>query len=119
MHYFKKEHLPIGDIRLVIDDGSAYSANYIAMLEKTGYQLYVDNDKINLNGLSRNDKFKAIYQKKILYQKVKSMNAYSSYHNYKVLMYYCQLCLNRVVLDIKIQDYSQIKKVHNSDGSVE
>ena len=62
--------MPIGDIRVVLDDGSDFSANYIGMLERSGYQLYEEND-LDINDLSLKNKFKTIYQKKIIYQKIK------------------------------------------------
>ena len=69
-NYYQNEQLPIGDIKVVIDDGSDFSANYIGMLEKSGYQLYVEND-IDTSDLSLENRFKTIYQKKILYEKIK------------------------------------------------
>jgi hypothetical protein len=53
--------LPIGDIRLVVDDGSPSSNNYISILEKSGYQLYIENAKIDTSGLEDVDKLKTIY----------------------------------------------------------
>ena len=40
------------------------------MLEKSGYKLYVKNNLINVDEISAKDRFKAIYQKKILYEKI-------------------------------------------------
>lgn len=41
------------------------------MLEKSGYQLYVENDLIDISDLDGIDKYKTIYQKKVLYEKIK------------------------------------------------
>lgn len=69
-HFMEKEHLPIGDIKVVVDDQSSFSTMYIATLEKSGYQLYVKNDLIETYDLESEDRYKAIYQKKILHSKL-------------------------------------------------